>query len=98
MKTIKLLATIMLSLLLLAGCTQKISDIKSTEYVGKTVTVSGVAENPIKLGKISGYTVVDNNGDKVGVSSEDLPSAGDKVTVKGTLMKDTLLGYYILVK
>jgi len=82
-------------LVLLAGCAQNIADIKNPEHVGKTVTVSGTVEGVIKLGPISGYTLKDSNGDKIGVAAERLPAEGDKMTVKGVLIKDTLLGYYI---
>ena len=90
-----LLVLSIVSLLLLTGCTTSISEIKNPEYVGKTVSVKGTAENSIKIGKLSGYTLVDSNGDKIGVSTTNLPSEGEKVTVKGTLMKDTFFGYFI---
>jgi hypothetical protein len=89
------ISLILISMMILSACTQSIAEIKKEEYVGKTVKVSGTAENPIKLGKLSGYTVVDANGDKIPVASSKLPEQGDAVTAKGVLMKDTLLGYYI---
>jgi ABC-type Fe3+-hydroxamate transport system substrate-binding protein len=87
-----------IALLLIVGCaSQSIKDIKKDDMVGKTVAVSGTVEGVIKIGQLSGYTLVDANGDKIGVSSEALPKDGSKITVSGTLMKDTLLGFYIKV-
>jgi hypothetical protein len=91
------IALILMSIILLSACSQSIAEIKKEEYVGKTVKVSGTAENPVKIGKLSGYTVVDTNGDKIVVASSKLPEQGDAVTAKGVLMKDTLFGYYIKV-
>ena len=95
MKTILITLAVVLLLLFIAGCTYSIAKIKKPENVGKTVLVRGTVENPIKLGQLSGYTLVDRNGDKISVSSETMPKEGSTVTVKGVLIKDTLLGYYI---
>jgi hypothetical protein len=85
-------------LLLLSGCTGKsIADIKTPENVGKTVVLKGTAENSIKIGQLSGYTLKDAAGDTIGVSTTNLPNDGDKVTARGILIKDTLLGYYIKI-
>ena len=92
-----LLITLLFAMILLSGCmTTKISDVKSADYVGKTVTVSGTVQNTIKIGDLSGFTIKDETG-TIGVSSESLPAEGTKITVTGTLMKDALLGYYIEV-
>lgn len=73
---------------------ENITDVKKEENVGKTVKVRGEVQNVIKIGSISGYTLEDDTG-SIAVSSQDLPGEGDKVTVKGTLIKDTIFGYYI---
>lgn len=96
MKYIRIILAILV-VLLLAGCYDTISEIKSPEYEGQTVTVKGTAEGVIKIGQLSGYTLVDENGDKIGVSTEDLPADGEQLTVKGVLIKDTIFGYYIKV-
>jgi citrate lyase synthetase len=75
---------------------QKISDIKTDDNIGKTVTVSGTVEKVLKVGSISGYILKDDTG-SISVSTQKLPSDGDKLTVKGVLIKDTLIGYYIKV-
>jgi hypothetical protein len=81
--------------LLIAGCgTKSISDIKNEDMVGKTVSVKGTVESTVKLGSISGYTLKDDT-DKISVSAKKLPTEGETVTVKGVLMKDLLLGYYL---
>ncbi len=94
MKNIAIILAV-ISLFLFAGCSTSISKIKDPSYEGKTVTVSGTVENTVKIGQLSGYTLVDSNGDKIAVSTDNLPTEGSKVTVKGTLIKDSLFGYYI---
>ncbi|MGV8086812.1 MAG: hypothetical protein ACP5N1_04220 [Candidatus Woesearchaeota archaeon] len=93
-----LLVLVLIGLMFVAtACgAQKISDVKNTENVGKKVTVSGIVETTIKLGSLSGYTLKDDTG-TISVSTEKLPSEGDKITVTGVLVKDTILGYYIKV-
>jgi len=82
-------------MVILSGCmTTKIADVKSADYVGKTVTISGTVQNTIKIGELSGYTIKDET-DTIGVSSESLPAEESKIRVTGILMKDSLLGYYI---
>jgi len=78
------------------GNTSKIVDIKNGEHVGKTVTVRGIVQTTIKIGSLSGYTLKDNT-DTIAVSSQQLPKEGETITVSGTLIHDTLLGYYIKV-
>lgn len=88
----KIILTILVICLL--GCSQQIVDIRDEEHIGKTVTVSGTVENTIKIGQLSGFTLNDGEN-KIGISSDTLPKEGEKVTVKGVLIKDTLFGYYI---
>ena len=80
------------------GSSQNIADIKNEEHLGEQVKVSGTVTSVIKLGELSGYELTDKNGDKIGVSIKKLPQEGDRVTAKGTLMKEILIGYYILIK
>ena len=82
--------------LLIAGCaSQDFSEVKQEENVGDTVMVRGVVEDTVKIGDLSGFTLSDSTGDTIAVSSESLPPEGDKITVRGTLLQDTLIGYYI---
>jgi len=84
---------------LLAGCgfmTTSIEDVKHSDYEGKTVTVYGTVQDTIKIGELSGYTLKDETG-TISVSSQNLPQEESKIRVTGTLVKDTLLGYYIKV-
>lgn len=71
-----------------------IDGIKTDANVGKTVTISGVVQSSFKIGSLSGYTVKDSTA-TIGVSAENLPKENSTVIVTGTLMKDTLFGYYI---
>jgi len=84
-------------LIILSGCAKTVSEVKSPDFVGKQVSIKGTVQNTIKLGQLSGYTLKDDTG-SIAVSSKSLPEEGAKITAKGTLMKDTLLGYYILAK
>ncbi|MFP4403382.1 MAG: hypothetical protein ACLFPJ_03465 [Candidatus Woesearchaeota archaeon] len=80
---------------LLAGCaTQNIEDIKSEEYIGERVSVRGIVEGSVDIGDFSGYLIVDDD-EKIGVVSDDIPDEGEEVLVRGTLMRDTIFGYYI---
>lgn len=98
-KKILLIISLFLVLLLFAGCAKSVSEITANDdYVGKTVSVTGTAQGVTKIGDLSGYTLVDSNGDKIIVGSQSLPADGDKVTAKGILTKGPLgIGYYIMV-
>jgi len=89
---------LLLTLLLLgAGCgTIAIKDIlnEPDKYMGKEVMVEGTVQGTVKIGSLSGFTLVDGN-DKLAVSSRDLPAEGKRVVVQGTLMKEIFIGYYI---
>ncbi len=76
--------------------TSAVSSIKMEDQIGETVRVRGEVTNVVKIGSLSGYTLEDTTG-TIAVSSEDLPKEGTTVRVKGTLIRDTLFGYYIKV-
>ena len=87
-------------IILISGCTTSISDIKSNpeKYVGKELTVSGVVKNSVKIGSLSGYTLVDENGATLNVASDSLPAQDSQVSVKGTLVKQSFIiatNYYL---
>ena len=90
-----LIFSVMLCLLVLAGCSQSISEVKSEEYIGKQVSVRGTVESTLKIGTLSGYVIRDEEGNTISVSSDNLPEEGKTKTAKGTLMRDTIFGYYI---
>lgn len=83
-------------IVIISGCNMTISieDVKDSDHVGKTVTISGTVQDTIKLGELSGYTIKDATG-TMGISSQSLPKEGTNIRVTGTLVKDTLPGYYI---
>lgn len=94
------LIAILLCTLLLFGCLggyDSLADVNKNpeEYLGEKVTLKGNATKSVKLGKISGFTLVDEH-ETIPVSSEMLPPDGKEVVVKGTLMKEVLIGYYVL--
>lgn len=73
---------------------QTVEDVKKEDNIGKSVTVNGEVKTVIKIGQLSGYTLEDETG-TIAVSSDDLPQEGEMITVRGTLIRDTLFGYYI---
>lgn len=89
---------IFLSLMIIgAGCAStQIKDIQENpeKYMGREVMVSGKVSNTFKIGEISGFTLVDDKY-KMLVSSKELPAENKTVTVKGVVMKEILVGYYI---
>lgn len=76
--------------------TQSISDVKTEENIGETVRVRGEVTTVVKLGQLSGYLLKDDT-DTIAISSSALPAEGTTVRVKGTLIRDTIFGYYIKV-
>lgn len=77
-----------------ASAFDDISEIKSEENIGKSVVVRGEVGTVVKIGELSGYTLEDATG-SIAVSSDNLPNEGEMKTVSGTLMRDTIFGYYI---
>lgn len=67
------------------------------EYVGKEISVNGVVEGTFKLGKLSGYKLTEGNS-SITVSSQSLPAEGKDMTIKGTWMRDSIFGYYLLAE
>lgn len=84
----------LMAALLLTGCTTSVEDAKTEEKVGDTVTLSGTAKSPTKIGSLSGYVLEGETG-TIPVATEDLPEHNQKVRVSGTVMRDTILGYYL---
>ncbi len=72
-----------------------INEVKNDKYIDEQVKLRGTVENSIKIGELSGFILIDENGDSIPVSSNALPAEGEIVTVKGILKKDLLLSYYI---
>ncbi|MFN7990992.1 MAG: hypothetical protein U0R44_02425 [Candidatus Micrarchaeia archaeon] len=64
-------------------------------YSGQQVAVKGTIEDSVKIGRLSGFSLSDGTG-TINVKSDTLPPVGTEATVKGTVVKDSLFGYYIL--
>jgi hypothetical protein len=99
MKVIYLLFGLVLLFGCILGPQLTVKDIKDNpdKYLGEKVTVSGMATNSFKLGELSGFTLEDGNS-SIFVSSDMLPAEDRNVTVSGTVMKEVIVGYYILAK
>lgn len=91
-----LIIALIVGILLIGGCTKSIKDIKSDEYLNKEVTIKGTVHNTLKVGSISGYTLVDKNGDEIAVSSADIPSEGSTKKLSGTVKKIPLINTYYI--
>lgn len=74
--------------------TQKISDIKVADNVGKIVTVSGEVVNIMQSGSVSGYKLQDSTG-SIDVSSTKIPALHSNVTVTGKLRQSQYFGIVI---
>ena len=96
----KIFALVLISLLLF-GCTQTtpLEDLNKNpgEYAGKEITVHGTVTNTVKIGKLSGYTLIDEEGHGIRVSSASLPAEGKEITINGLFVQDSLFGYYLQV-
>jgi len=97
----RLLVIVLCSLLLFGCLGGGFTDLKDVnenpgKYLGEKVHLKGNVTKAIRLGKISGFTLV-NEGGSIPVSSQMLPAEGSEVIIRGTLMKETLIGYYVLV-
>ncbi len=65
-------------------------------FDGQTITVSGIAEDTVKIGELSGYSLRDPITDeRIAVSSDTLPREGETVRVTGVWVRDSLFGYYL---
>jgi hypothetical protein len=89
-----------LALLALFGCmaqTTPLGDIKNNpgKYEGQQVTVRGNITDSLKIGSLSGFRITDGNA-TLAVRSDTLPPVGADVTVKGTVVRDSIFGYYVL--
>jgi len=96
MKKMLVILALLGIIMLMLGCSSlTIKEVKNENYLGKKVTISGKVDNTMKIGKISGYTLTDKEGESIPVKSTALPSEGSEISVKGTVIKDSLFGYYL---
>lgn len=95
-----LIGLLIISSIFISGCgSMTVSELNANKekYLGKEVSVIGIVGNTMKIGSLSGYSLIDEKTEEtIAVRSKSLPEEGKKITVKGTLMKD-LIFYYILV-
>ena len=99
MKKTIIISLLLISLLILAGCSQSIANIKNEDYLGKKVSIKGTVQSSLKIGDLSGYTLKDESGESIFVSSNNLPSNGETNHVRGTVKQIPILKtYYIETK
>lgn len=95
-----LIGILLISSIFISGCgSMTVSELNANKekYLGKEVSVSGIVGNTMKIGSLSGYSLIDEKTEEtLAVRSNSLPEEGKKITVKGTVMKD-LIFYYLLV-
>ena len=96
-KNILIIGLVLLALIAFTGCASTIEDVKVEENVDDKVTLQGTAKAPLKIGDLSGYTLVDETG-AIPVATDNPPEEGEEVTVRGTLKKELLIGYYVKVE
>ena len=87
------------SLIFISGCAMQVSELqnKAKSLVGEKVVVQGIIKNSVKIGHLSGLTLEDpKTHETIFISTKNLREEGQKVVIKGTLMKELLIGYYIL--
>lgn len=91
------ISAMMVLFLMLAGCMQvSVSEINSDpdKYLGKKVVVSGEVSVPMDMGIMSGFLLKEGDSSLM-VRSDEVPSRGDTVTVRGTLVEGMFTGHYI---
>ncbi|MBN1169970.1 hypothetical protein JXA56_03015 [Candidatus Micrarchaeota archaeon] len=95
----KILFAIFLGILMLGCISTPIKKIQENpeDYLGEEIYVEGTVHNAVKIGSLSGFTLKDDNY-SIRVSSQELPKEGTRVMVKGVVMKEILVGYYVLAK
>lgn len=95
-RTIIIAAIATLLLLLTACASTTVGEIVEDpdKYVGKKVVVTGEVIMPIKLGKLSGFTLREGK-DNIIVASDTIPDEREKVTIKGTVVEGVLMPHYI---
>lgn len=67
------------------------------QYLGEKVTIAGIVKNSFKVGTISGFKLQDKT-DEILVASDTLPADDSKLIVRGTVMKEAIIGTYIQAK
>jgi len=92
-----LICVAVVMLLILAGCGQvSVKDLaeNTDKYMGKKVIVLGDVSAPLNLGKMKGFSVRDGEKSFL-VSSDIVPDHGDRVAVRGIVVRGMLTGPYI---
>ncbi|MFA6088241.1 MAG: hypothetical protein WC755_00125 [Candidatus Woesearchaeota archaeon] len=93
-KILTIILLVLVSALLFGCAVTKVADIKKEDMIGKTVSIHGTVKSTFKLGSLSGYTMTMEDGELL-VSSKSLPAEGKEMSVKGVVMKDSIIQYYI---
>ena len=93
-KVLGIILLVLVSMLLFGCAITKVADVKKEDMIGKTVTVSGTVKSTFKLGTLSGYSLELEDGE-LWIASKSLPVEGKKISVKGVVMQELIVGYYV---
>ena len=93
-----MLLVLLVATLVISGCAQSVTEVKTQENIGEEVKVKGTVEQTLKIGSISGYTLLGEDGERIAVKSDEIPQEGEEITVKGVLQEEILIGYVIVVQ
>lgn len=89
---------ILLTALFLSACEKtSVSELRSDEMLQKEVTVKGVVKEPFRFNKIDGWILIMEDGELI-VSTEQAHEKGQEASIIGTIMKDPVVGYYLVEK
>lgn len=92
------LLVLLVATLLISGCAQSVAEVKTQENIGEEVRVKGTVDQTLKIGSISGYTLLGEDGERIAVKSDEIPQEGEEITVRGVLQEEILIGYVIVVQ
>ena len=94
-KNLLYLLIIIIAVLLLGGCAStSIQELKSDAMINKEVTVKGTVKESFKFNKVIGCVLILEDGELI-VSSQNTCTEQEEITIKGTMQKDPVVGYYL---
>jgi len=91
-----ILLVLSLSIIIFNSLTVNLKNIE--KYEGKRVTIEGKVLNHLKIGSLNAYELeVDEQKLMVTVKNNNLPAINSTIKLTGTIYKDPLIGYELLL-